>query len=245
MHHHPHHHHHQAQEDPSTVVFFTLKDLKQGKAIPVHFPKRDPLSSPKFLPREEAESMPFSLADLPALLNLFSFPPGSAQATAMEDTLRQCEVAPIVGETKLCATSLESMLDFIRSILDAALARPTKFTALSTHHLAGSSRGPTFQNYTVSGQPREVAAPRMVACHTMPYPYAVFYCHSQESPNRIFKVPLLGENGDGVDAVAVCHLDTTQWSRDHVSFQVLGIEPGSSHVCHFFPADHFVWIPAN
>lgn len=227
------------------MVFFFLKDLEPGKVIPVHFPKREPSSSPKFLPREEAESIPFSSADLPTLLDLFSFPRGSPQAEAMEDTLRQCEAKPIPGEIKLCATSLESMLDFIRFIFNSAPARLSKFTALSTHHLAGSSKGATTQNYTVSGQPKEVAAPRMVACHTLPYPYAVFYCHSQESPSRVFEVPLLGENGDSVHAVSVCHLDTSQWSQDHVSFRVLSIKPRSSHVCHFFPADHFVWIPKN
>ncbi|OWM89183.1 BURP domain-containing protein BNM2A-like [Punica granatum] len=240
-----HHHRHGAQGDPSTMVFFTLTDLKEGNALPVYFPKRDPLASPKFLPREEAESIPFSSARLPTLLELFNFPRDSAQASAMEDTLRQCEAQPIVGEIKICATSLESQLDFVRSIFDSAPAGPSKFAALSTSHLAGSSHTASFQNYTISGPPLEVAAPTMVACHTMPYPYAVFYCHSQKSPNRVFQVPLLGENGEAVQALAVCHLDTSQWSPEHVSFRVLGIEPGSSHVCHFFPADHLVWVPAN
>ncbi|MCI83693.1 BURP domain-containing protein, partial [Trifolium medium] len=45
-----------------------------------------------------------------------------------------------------------------------------------------------------------------------------------------------GENGDMVEAMAVCHLDTSQWTPSHVSFQVLGVTPGSSSVCHFFPA---------
>ncbi|KAK8561261.1 hypothetical protein V6N13_149568 [Hibiscus sabdariffa] len=83
----------------------------------------------------------------------------------------------------------------------------------------------------------------MMACHTMPYPYAVLYCHSQLTENRVFKVSLGGENGDRVMAVAVCYMDTSQWKRDHVSFPVLGIESRTPGVCHFFPADNFVMIP--
>ncbi|KAF1001579.1 hypothetical protein AG4045_001387 [Apium graveolens] len=92
--------------------------------------------------------------------------------------------------------------------------------------------------------PEEILAPKMVACHTMPYSYAVFYCHYQKSKSRVFKVSLVGENGDKVEAIGVCHLDTSQWSPSHPAFQVLKIEPGTSPVCHFFPADNFVWIPS-
>lgn len=78
----------------------------------------------------------------------------------------------------------------------------------------------------------------------MPYPYAVFYCHSQLlSENKLFQVSLGGPDGERVEAVAVCHMDTSRWDRDHVSFTVLGIEPGSSPVCHFFPVDSIVWVP--
>ncbi|KAK2392831.1 BURP domain-containing protein BNM2A [Trifolium repens] len=86
-------------------------------------------------------------------------------------------------------------------------------------------------------------SPKIVACHTVPYPHAVFYCHSQESENRVYKVLLGGENGDKVEAMVVCHMDTSQWAPSHVSFQVLGVTPGSSSVCHFFPADNYIWVP--
>lgn len=112
-----HHHHHDDHTDPSVMVFFTLKDLKIGKRMPVHFPKRDPSKSPKLWPREEADSVPFSLNHLPHLLKLFSLSANSPQATAMEDTLKECESKPIKGEVKFCATSLESMLDFTQRML--------------------------------------------------------------------------------------------------------------------------------
>ncbi|OMO86315.1 hypothetical protein COLO4_21242 [Corchorus olitorius] len=234
-HHHPSSHSHM---DPSLRVFFTLNQLKLGKTMPIYFPKNDPSKSPQLLPKEEADSIPFSLKQLPYLLQLFSFSQGSPQAIAMENTLRECETKAIKGETKFCATSLDSMFDFARTIFGL----DSQFQIVATRHLITKSNT-HFQNYTILETPEEIPAPKMVACHTMPYPYAVLYCHSQETENKVFKVSLGGENGDRVEAVAVCHMDTSQWTPNHVSFRVLGIEPGTPGVCHFFPADNFVLIP--
>ncbi|KAK7283490.1 hypothetical protein RIF29_13041 [Crotalaria pallida] len=241
MHHHHDHTHAQSMThmdhiDPSLMVFFTLKDFKVGKRMPIHFPKRD---SPKLWPKEEADSVPFSLNQLPYLLKLFSFSPNSSQAIAMQNTLSECESKPIKGEVKFCATSYESMLDFTHRIIGLTSDEVQSFATL---HITKSSV--TFQNYTISEILMAIPTTnKMVACHTMPYPYAVFYCHSQESGNRVYRVLLDGDNGDKVEAMVVCHLDTSQWTPSHVSFQVLGVTPGSSSVCHFFPADHLIWVP--
>jgi hypothetical protein len=236
--HHPssakHHHHH---SDPSVIVFFMMEDLKQGMRAPVYFPKRDPSASPKPLPKQVADKIPFALNQLQNLLEQFSFSRSSPQAQAMEDTLRECEVRAIKGETKFCATSVESMLDFTRGILGL----DAQVKVLATKHLTESTTH--FQNYTVLGEPVQIPAPKMVACHTMPYPYQVLYCHSQNTDNRVFRVLLKGDNGDMVEAISVCHLDTSEWSKDHMAFRVLGIDPGTSSVCHFFPADNFVCVP--
>lgn len=224
--------------DPSLRVFFLMDDLKLGKAMTVSFPRRDlSSSSPKFLPKEEADSIPFSLKKLPNLLQRFSFSQNSPQAKAMEDTLKECEVPPIKGETKYCATSSEAMLDFVQGIMGENI----QFKVLSTTHFSNST--PLLQKYTILDAPQEVAAPKMVACHTMPYAYAIFYCHYTTSKSKVFRVSLGGENGDRVEAIAVCHLDTSEWSPSHVSFRVLGILPGTSPICHFFPSDNLVWVP--
>lgn len=233
------HGHPSAAMDPQLMVFFTMNDLKTGKKLLFYFPHKILTDHTRFLPKEEADSIPFSLEDLPKILQRFSFSRSSPQGIAIEDALTQCGRSPISGETKICATSLESMLDYARGVFGLG----KKFDILTTKYLTeGKLKTP--QNYTVSGEPREVAAPKMVACHMLPYPYAVFYCHSQVSVNRVLKVNLVGENGDMVDAVAVCHMDTSQWSHKHASFQVLGIKPGSSHVCHVFPPDNMVFVPA-
>ncbi|CAK9154059.1 unnamed protein product [Ilex paraguariensis] len=222
--------------DPSLFVFFRMEDLKAGKKMKIYFPHWDHSKSPKFLPREKADAIPFSSRELTNILQLFSFSRGSPQAEVMEDSLRQCEFKPIEGETKICATSLESMLDFVSSILGLK----SQIKVLTTTHLTSKSNT-LVQNYTVLAAPKEISATNLVACHRLSYPYAVFHCHSTESKIRVFKVLLAGEDGAKVYAVAVCHTDTTQWSQNHVSFRMLGTEPGLP-VCHFFQADHFVWI---
>ncbi|XVE48667.1 hypothetical protein DITRI_Ditri01bG0020900 [Diplodiscus trichospermus] len=223
--------------DPSLNIFFRIDDLKVGKTMSIYLPSKDFSASPHLLSREEASSIPFSSAHLPQLLGFFSFSKGSRQAKAMEYTLKQCEFEPTNGEITFCATSLESMLDFARSVfgLDAQLQ------VLTTTFL----RKPDvfLQNYTILDMPKQFNTSRIIACHTLPYPYAVFYCHSQKSEIRLFLVSLGAENGERVQAPAACHMDTSEWDSDHVSFRLLKIKPRSSPVCHFFPPDHLVWVP--
>ena len=232
-------HIHTHDVDISMHIFFTISDLKVGKRIPVYFSKRDLDTSPHLLPREEVESIPFSSSRLPYLLQFFGFSQGSSQAIAMADTLKHCETEPIKGETKSCVTSLESMLDFASGVFGIE----TSFEVISTK-LGEKTPNNLLKNYTIVQQPKHIPAPKMVACHILPYPYAVFYCHFQEGENKVFQVLLGSENGEKVEAVAVCHMDTSKWNQDHVSFLLLGVQPGASPVCHFFPADNLIWVPS-
>ncbi|XP_022749230.1 BURP domain-containing protein BNM2A-like [Durio zibethinus] len=228
---------HMEHLDPSLNIFFKIDDLKVGKTTAIYLPSKDFSVSPHLLSREEANSIPFSSTKLPQLLEFFSFSKDSTQAKAMDYTLKQCEFEPPKGEIRFCATSLESMLDFVRSVfgLDSHLkVLTTTFLEKPTAFL---------QNYTILGMPKQIRTSRIIACHTLPYPYAVFYCHSQKSETRLFQVSLGAENGDRVQAPAVCHMDTSQWDHDHVSFRLLKIKPRSSPVCHFFPPDNLVWVP--
>lgn len=232
---------HMNHMDPSLNVFFTIKDLFVGYRMPIYFAIKDPSTSPHLLPRQELASIPFSSSKLDYILSLFSFSKDSPQAKAMEHTLKLCEMEPKGGEIKFCATSLESMLDSTQAVF--GMGNKFKLITTITHP---SDNTTLLQNYTILEEPREIDAPKMVACHTMPYPYAVFYCHgSQKSENKVFKVSLGGENGDRVEAVGVCHMDSSSWDKDHVVFTVLGFQPGSAPICHFFPADNFVWVPST
>ncbi|XP_076921644.1 BURP domain-containing protein BNM2A-like [Bidens hawaiensis] len=223
--------------DPALNVFFHVHDLYLGKKMPIYFAVNDPSTTPRLLTREKSDSIPFSSQKLAYLLELISLAEGSPQALAMEQTLKQCELEATPGETRFCASSLESMLDLTHGTLGMV-----KLKALTTniHNMSNTN----LQEYTFLNEPLEIDVNDMVACHTMAYPYTVYYCHGQKGYNRVFEISLGGENGNIVDAIAVCHMDTSQWDSDHVAFRVLGGQPGSSPVCHFLPADNIVWIPS-
>ncbi|KAI3769796.1 hypothetical protein L6452_00909 [Arctium lappa] len=227
--------------DPALKVFFNVNDLYTGKKMPIYFAINDPSTTPRLLAREQADSIPFSSSNLPHLLEFLSLADDSPQAKAMELTLKQCELEPRADEMRFCATSLESMLDSTRGILGMV-----KLKTLTTkiHDLLDSNHT-LLQEYTFLKEPLEVHVHDMVACHTMAYPYAVYYCHGQKGSNRAFEISLGGENGNRVDAIAVCHMNTSMWDPDHVAFRVLGGQPGTSPVCHFLPADNIVWIPSS
>ncbi|XP_050363041.1 BURP domain-containing protein 11-like [Argentina anserina] len=235
-HHHHMHAHSSSRDEAHEQGFFTLVDFHKGCTMPLNFPNQN--HSP-FLPRETADSLPFSTSQLPQLLQLFSIPRDSREARHMAYTLDQCEQTPIKGETKFCATSLESMNDFVHKIIGSGI----KLSILSTTHPSTSTS--ITQKYTILKKPKRVIASKMVFCHPVPYPYAVFFCHHFETDTRFFQVSLGGENGDTVEAVAVCHMDTSDWDSNLSLFRDLGIKAGaSSPVCHFLPENHLAWIPS-
>ncbi|CAN0906014.1 BURP domain-containing protein BNM2C [Linum grandiflorum] len=189
-------------------------------------------TSPHLLSKQQADSIPFSSSHIPYLLRLFSFSPGSDHAEAVENTLTLCELKPMAGETKFCATSLESMLDSVR----VSFGTETQFKALTT---AASS----LQNYTILQEPEQIMAGKVMSCHTVPYPYRVYFCHASAGETKLFRVMLGGEDerGEIVEAVAICHMDTSKWDRDNPSFRVLKVKPGKGPVCHFIPRYDIVW----
>ncbi|KAK4747043.1 hypothetical protein SAY87_026080 [Trapa incisa] len=219
----------QLQDDPNVALFFQEKDLVKGKAMTLHFTKSANLAA--FLPRQAAASIPFSLRGLPGVMDYFSVKPGSVEARLMGATIEECEAPGVKGEDKYCATSLESMVDYVESKLGRSLKAVS--TEIKKETLA--------QKYTIEEDSKKVGRqPNYVVCHKLDYPYAVFYCHKTAS-TRASVVSLKGEDGSEVKAVAVCHEDTSQWNPKHLAFQVLGVKPGSVPVCHFLPQDHIVW----
>ncbi|XP_029127520.1 protein RAFTIN 1B isoform X2 [Cajanus cajan] len=214
--------------------FLGIDDLHVGNVMTLQFPIQE---IPNYLPRKEADSIPFSTSQLPSVLQLFSIPEDSPEANAMSGTLDQCEAEPINGETKTCATSLESMLEFVGTILGSEV----KYNILTTSYPKTPSD--SLQKYTILEISEDINAPKWVACHPQPYPYAVYYCHFISTGTKVFKVSLGSENGNKIEALGVCHLDTSEWSPDHIIFKQLGIKPGKAPVCHFFPVTHLMWVP--
>jgi len=221
----------QLHDDPRAALFFLEKDLHAGKKMDVHF-MATPSAGEKFLPRSEADTIPFSSEKVPEILSRFSVAPDSVEAAEMKQTLRECEATAAKGEKKSCATSLESMVDFATSSLGTSHVR-----AVST--VVGKEGSPE-QEYTMTGVKRAAGADQLVACHAEPYAYAVFACHLTQA-TRAYTVSMAGKDGTAVEAVAVCHADTAGWNPRHVAFQVLKVKPGGAPVCHFLPQDHVVW----
>lgn len=221
----------QLHDDPNVALFFLEKDLRPGAKMNLHF--TETTSGATFLPRQEADSIPFSSSKLPAILHQLSIESDSDEAVAMKKTLQECEEPAVGDEKKYCATSLESMVEFSTS-------------SLGTHDVKAISttvekEGTPAQQYTIrAAGVRRMAGTELVACHPEAYPYAVFYCHATTAA-RAYTVEMVGKDGTKVEAVAVCHTDTKAWNPKHLAFQVLKVKPGTVPVCHFLPQDHVVW----
>ncbi len=224
------------------LVAFTTKDLYIGKTVKTKFPYKDASSRTKILPRHVADSIPFTSEGLDYILQLVGIQQGSYEAKAMETTLAGCEARSITGETRYCATSLESMLDFARD----TFGWDKKFKVVSTiTHLEKTTGDDSLaKNYTILEYQEIAGGSNKVACHLLSYPYAVFGCHCVQD-TKAFRVLLGGEDGlTRVEAVSLCHMDTSEWKHEHPLLRALGLEPGTAPVCHFFPSDDLVIIPS-
>ncbi|CBI20917.3 unnamed protein product, partial [Vitis vinifera] len=92
------------------------------------------------------------------------------------------------------------------------------------------------------GEGVKMVGEKSVVCHQLNYPYAVAFCHTLHM-TKIYMVPSVGADGTGVEAVAVCHRDTSTWDPKALVFQRLKVKPGTLPICHFLPNGHIVWVP--
>ncbi|KAL4348779.1 hypothetical protein GQ457_17G002890 [Hibiscus cannabinus] len=222
-------------KDPDYKAYFFMKDVQVGKTIPVNFPHLKESDPARNLPRKTPTSLPLSLKALPSLLRFFSIPPASPQALAMEKTLTDCQIER-PGEHRACITSVDSLIDFVGGIFGPDVPFEILRTSVAT------KTSPVLQNYTVV-EVKEKTSTKSLPCHNLPYPYAVFYCHILvDTTNRMFKVTLRGENGAVVEAVLVCHMDTSKWNPNFFAFRQLGVERGTTEACHFAPAYDMVVV---
>ncbi|KAG6520469.1 hypothetical protein ZIOFF_017525 [Zingiber officinale] len=227
----------QLRDKSSRSLFFLEKDLFPGATFDLQFKRSIPKHA-DLLPRRVADALPFSSNKLPDVLALLSVDPNSKEAREMSATLERCERTANARETKHCATSIESMVDFAVSALATDYV-----SAVST--VANATAAEAMQRYVVEGFERMGGEGLGVFCHAEPYTYVVFHCHAVgKGMMREYAVSLKGSDGSRVEAIAICHLDTTSWNPQHVMLQVLQVEPGSAvPVCHFLPSDHVLWTP--
>jgi hypothetical protein len=220
----------QIHDNPNVALFFLEKDLKRGAKMNLHFTKSTNAET-TFLPRQQADKIPFSSEKMPEILDHFSVTPNSKEAEVMKKTIKECEEPGIKREEKYCATSLESMVDFTTSKLGKNVQPISTEVEKKTNKL---------QEYRVSGV-KKMGGEKSVVCHKQNYAYAVFYCH-KTTTTKAYVVSLVGIDGTKAKAVAVCHTDTSAWNPKHLAFQVLKVKPGTVPVCHYLPEDHVVWV---
>ncbi|KAL9230316.1 hypothetical protein vseg_005685 [Gypsophila vaccaria] len=223
----------QLHDDPTKALFFLEKDMKTGHKMTVHFTKST--NGATFVPRDEAESIPFSTDKMSEILREFSVQPGSDEAKAIEKTVKDCETKGIQGEHKYCATSLESMVDYTKSTLGKNVK------AISTDASKIDNKGLTYTIGAVKKLTRDDDEKNSVVCHKQNYAYAVFYCHKTKGTSP-YVVSLISKDGIKSKAVVICHKNTSGWNPKHLAFQILNVKPGSVPICHFLPEDHVVWV---
>ncbi|GMH06990.1 hypothetical protein Nepgr_008830 [Nepenthes gracilis] len=198
----------QLHDDPKVAFFFLEKDLSPGTKMNLHFTKTT--NGAVFLPRQVANSIPFSSEKIPAILDRFSVEPESQEAEIMKQTIKECEEKGIKGEDKYCATSLESMVDYATSKLGKSVK------VISTE----ADRETEQEKFVVARAKKISGSEAVAALNTEAY-----------------SVALVGQDGTKVKVTAVCHKDTSWWNPKHLAFQVLHVRPGSVPVCHFLYED--------
>ncbi|BBG95483.1 BURP domain-containing protein [Prunus dulcis] len=208
----------------NVAIFFLEKDMRPGTTMSFQFPINS--NTATFLPRERAQSIPFSSNKLPEIFNHFSVKPTSVEAKTIKQTIEECEAPGIKGEEIYCATSLESMVDFSTSKL-----RTRNVQAISTEVLEKGATMSMHKHTTMPGLKK--LAELSLCCVLLP-------CNKT---NSSLCSPLKGDDGVKVKAVAICHLDTSEWNPKHLAFQIIKVKPGTIPICHFLPTNHIVWVP--
>ncbi|CAM8933878.1 unnamed protein product [Rhodiola kirilowii] len=219
--------------NPPSAPWFLEKDLYPGREMEMEIARPENNNGYTFIPRQVADSIPFSSDKFPAILNQLSMKPESPKAELMKETLKECELPAEEGEVKTCATSLESMIDFSIQQLGKNIQ------AVSTE----AEKDTKLQKFTMLKGMEQIGnyKDEAVACHKQNYAYAVFYCHVVKGA-RAYVVPFVGtSSGTKVKAVGICHTNTTAWSPEHVAFKILKVKPGGEPICHFFPEYNILW----
>lgn len=204
-------------------IFFREAAMRVGSAMTVALPAAVPAA---FLPQDVAGRIPFG--NLTDALATFSIAPGSQEADQLSNTVRECAAPPLAGERKACATSLEGV------VLSATRMLGTRRVAAAASALP--STGLPRAVYVVQAA-SPLGGSRFVACHSRPYPYAVYQCHMTERSSKAYVVSIRGgmRGHPTMNMAALCHFDTSNWNPAHPAFKILRTHPGGSPVCHFLP----------
>ncbi len=192
-----------------------------------------------FLPGAVADTLPaLKASNLPKLLQAFNIREGTEMARRMQTTISYCEgIANLTPEEKpaSCPTSEKAMAKFVSSLLGQNVELLTS-KVISAKASAVSGPVTVVDYHTRSADNEDTP----VVCHSLSFPSQVYYCHKL-SKTRVLQATLEAAEGGRINAVAICHLDTSWWSSKHPAFAALHVKPGTE-VCHWTVESTLVWV---
>ena len=215
--------------EPGT--YFRVSMLKKGEAIAM--PQIiDNMPNRSFLPRTILSKLPLSTLELK---KFFRVEDNSTMEAVIVKSLSECERAPSQGEIKRCVGSAEDMIDFAVLVLGRNVAVRT------TENINGSK-----QNIMIGSVKEIDSMQQAVSCHQNLFPYLFYYCHSFPKI-QVYEVDMLDLNSKAKinRGVAICHMNTSDWSPSHEAFLALGSGPGRIEVCHWISENDLTWTVAN
>ncbi|XP_034592434.2 BURP domain-containing protein 10 [Setaria viridis] len=238
----------------SEKLLYPETTFTPGSKINLYIDRAAALHSAWLRP-DSADSIPISRKNFNDIVTM-SAPVSNSMAHGMWSTLSSCEhPREVAGEQKACVASVESMHGFAASAL-----RTNDLRALSTS-LDVPEEGISSPSHmyrvaavrVVTAGGAKPAAVDTVTCHSMSFPFALFYCHAV-NPTRIYEVTLQKEETAAVPAprrpavvraLAVCHVNTSGFDPTLKYWVKLGVKPGEAPVCHFLTRGDVLWAPAS
>lgn len=219
--------------------FFLEDQLVVGGEIHLSSNLHDPIPARAFLPAAVTAALPpLATENLPKLRQAFNIEENSEMATIMGTAAFLCENPALPGEAKACALTLPAMAQFVASQLG------TEVQALGTFGASSELSAPTAPASIVSVTKRSLAeGDHIIICHTVMFPSALYYCH-HVTGTKVVQAQLRVNNSETViDAVGICHLDTSLWASEHPAFTALNI-PRGAEACHWIVQNDLVWVSA-
>lgn len=194
-----------------------------------------------------------SVDNLPRLLRQLHIPNDSTMADAMRATAHICETSSqdrLSGETAVCAASIEDITELLaQSLHYRDSLRSVPFTGLK---VVSSTFVPSEDTDVLQGQFKIVKVELenendhwYTSLHFLQFPYLVSFLHSVPD-TKVYKVTLESTVRQGyvISNAVLCHMNTEEWSSNHVALQVLGATPGHTEACHW-SANGFVLVSTS
>ena len=199
------------QEDmykPTIKTFFHPHQLVVGDQISFPLISNNIHNSQGFLPQSLANMFPFDSKNLFKLLSLLNVPINSSMADNMAQTLEFCDKSNMGGDTMQCATSIESMVDFVfRTLGNKVMVWTPNLENVEHYDYSNRHQVTINEIVNITRNLKDVAT---TTCHNLVYPYLVYGCHTTTSTS-VLSVSFKEAQGH---ALVVCHHNTSAWNTN-------------------------------